>query len=67
MGGGVKNTDIFANSNYQVIVNQDHPIAKLVILFNTFMKKTYTSLENKLYLHLDQSIGYMRAVELFVQ
>ena len=31
VGGRVKNSDIFANSNYQVIVNKDHPIAKLII------------------------------------
>ena len=27
----VKNINIFVNSNYQVIVNKDHPIAKLII------------------------------------
>ena len=31
MGGTVKNTDIFANSNYHVIVKKDHSIAKLII------------------------------------
>ena len=31
VGGRVKNTDIFANSNYQVIVNKDHPIAKSIV------------------------------------
>ena len=31
VGGRVKNTNIFANSNYQVIVNKDNPIAKLII------------------------------------
>ena len=31
MGGRVKNNDIFANSNYQVIVNKEHPISKLII------------------------------------
>ena len=31
MGDRVNNTDIFAKSNYQVIVNKDHPIAKLSI------------------------------------
>ena len=31
VGDRVKNTDIFANSNYQVIVNKNHPIAKLII------------------------------------
>ena len=30
-GGRVKNSDILAKSNYQVIVNKDHPIAKLII------------------------------------
>ena len=31
MGGRVKNTDIFANSKNQLIVNKDHPIAKLIV------------------------------------
>ena len=31
VGGRVKNTNIFANSNYQAIVSKDHPIAKLII------------------------------------
>ena len=31
MGGGVKTTDIFTNSNYQVIINKGHTIAKLII------------------------------------
>ena len=30
-GGRVKNNDIFGNNNYQVIVNKDHPIPKLII------------------------------------
>ena len=31
MGGRAKNTDSFANSNYQVIVIKDHAIVKLII------------------------------------
>ena len=31
VGGTVKNTDIFANSKYQIIVNKDQPIIKLII------------------------------------
>ena len=31
------------------------------------MKKTYTSVGNKLYLHLDQNIGYLHAMELLAQ
>ena len=31
MGCRVKNTNIFVNSNYQIIVNKNHPIAKLII------------------------------------
>ena len=34
VGGRVKNTDIFANSNHQVIVSKDHPIAKLIIKYH---------------------------------
>ena len=30
MGGRAKDINIFVNSNYQVIVNKDHPIAKLI-------------------------------------
>ena len=29
-GARVKNTDIFANNNHQIIVNKDHPVAKLI-------------------------------------
>ena len=31
------------------------------------MKKSYMSVENKLHLHLDQSIWYLHVMELFVQ
>ena len=31
VGCRVKNTNIFVNSNYQIIVNKNHPIAKLII------------------------------------
>ena len=31
VGGRVKNTNIFANSNYEVIANTDHRIAILII------------------------------------
>ena len=65
VGGRVKNTDIFANSNYQVIVNKDHPIAKLII-------KHYN--EENLHVGREQTLSSLRSkywipacVELFVQ
>ena len=52
MGGRVKNTDIFANSNYQVIVNKDHPIAKLII-------KHYN--EENLHVGREQTLSSLRS------
>ena len=66
MGGRVKNTDIFANSNYQVIVNKDHPIAKLVIKhyheenLHVCREQTLSSIRSKYW--IPESRGIIRSV-----
>ena len=53
MGGRVKNTNIFANSNYQAIVSKDHPIAKLII------KHHY---EENLHVGREQTLSSLRSM-----
>ena len=65
MGGRVKNTDIFANSNYQVKVNKDHPIAKLIIK-HYHEKNLHVGREQTLS-SLRSNTGYLHTAELFVQ
>ena len=53
VGSRLKNIDIFASSNYQVIVIKDHPIGKLIIQhyheenLHVGREKTLSSLRSK--------------------
>ena len=65
MCGRVKNTDIFANSNYQVLLNKDHPISKLII--QDYHEGNLHIGGEQTLSNLLQNIGYLHATELFVQ
>ena len=59
MGGGVKNTEMFANSNFQTIHNNNHLIAKLIIQ-HYHKDNLRVDREQTLF----PSIGYMHVMEL---
>ena len=61
MGGGVKNTEMFANSNFQIIHNKDHLIAKLII---QHYRKDNLRVDREQTLF--PSIGYLHVMKLLV-
>ena len=66
VGSRVKHTDIFVNSNYQVIVNKDHPIAQLIIQnyheqnLHVGREQALSSLRSKYWIH--SCCGIIRSV-----
>ena len=62
VGGRVKVSDIFANSNHQTIINRPHSIAKLIIKY--YHQNIYVWEESK-HPPFFQDFGYQLLVCLF--